>query len=315
MLAAGCLLIRGSPLEKTPQDAFEGRCALSAKLPPASPSGSMLPLEQLGLPPESVSPQTWRIAWVIGAQDLLRTISALKPQVDESPDARQRLLQAVQQLETQVQMAVLDVESVEAEVRCERERAEHLANRLQAAHQRIIKQLTVAAIISSAVFGFGASGLFLAGLSTAGSSFSIAGGVVTTILGTAALTIDVQHEFRHPRNILKEIQEAPEQATTIPPTVWRFLTLPQPEDPLQRSLRQTLVLAWQEEGQLGRPGSETARRRTPLLLGEGGIYESADLQARAAMLKLLEADVALMTQDLNFMIREVLAPRSPAPHD
>jgi hypothetical protein len=78
------------------------------------------------------------------------------------------------------------------------------------------------------------------------------------------------------------------------------------EESRHRSLRETLILRWREDGRLGTAGSDTESRQTELFFGPGGVYEIEDLRARAAMLNLLEADINLMTQDLNVLIEEVL---------
>ena len=105
----------------------------------------------------------------------------------------------------------------------------------------------------------------------------------------------------------------PEDQKILPDMVWRFVKQPLKEEPRQRSLRETLILQWRENEGLATNGSGTERRRTALLFGYGGVYEIDDLRARAAMLSLLEADINLMTQDLNLLMEEVLIrdPRAP----
>lgn len=62
---------------------------------------------------------------------------------------------------------------------------------------------------------------------------------------------------------------------------------------------------------LGDAGSAAERRRTNLFFGPGGAYEIDDLRVRVAMLDLLEADVNLMSQDLERLMYEALVQEAP----
>jgi hypothetical protein len=57
------------------------------------------------------------------------------------------------------------------------------------------------------------------------------------------------------------------------------LEFPMKEESRHRSLRETLILRWREDGRLGTAGSDTERRRIALLFGPGGVYEIEDLRA------------------------------------
>jgi hypothetical protein len=231
---------------------------------------------------------TRRLAVSIGVAHLIKLITVLKEQPTGQTEARKSLAEARQQLSNHILLALLDVAGAAAEVRCEKERADHLADFLQETRNTEIRQLTIAAIISGALFGFLSGGLFLAGAATAGTASSIAGGVVQTVFGSVALSQERRHRFQHRRNILGEVWESPEQPMIIPHSVWRFLNQPIGDDPQHRSLRETLVLRWRQEARLGRSGSQTERRRIALFFGEGGVYEIGELRARATMLALLE---------------------------
>ena len=288
---------------------FEGRCALSTK--PSGPrmpqtSGDFKEVESASLPP-SLSSHSREIADTIGVLNIIKVISALEGRQDQQDAAAHvRLLDARQQLSNQLQSALFEVQSTAAEVRCEKERADQLADRLEESLNREVKVLTVSAIISGAVFGFLSGGLVLAGAGTAGTALAISGGVVETGFGAVALTAHRSAPLQHTRNILREIWDLPEEQRILPDTVWRFLNQPLKEEPQHRSLRETLILRWRHDGRLGRAGSYRQRRRIALFFGPGGVYEIQDLRARAAMLNLLEVDINLMTQDLNVLLEEVL---------
>jgi hypothetical protein len=53
-------------------------------------------------------------------------------------------------------------------------------------------------------------------------------------------------------------------------------------------------------------GSDEERLRVALLFADGGLYRSSDLVVRGQMLDMLRATVALMNQDLELLIRELM---------
>ena len=144
--------------------------------------------------------------------------------------------------------------------------------------------------------GIVAGGLNLALMETAAAAAEILGGAVATWFGIASLSLsdEARHEFRHQRNLLQEVWVGPEKSALIPPSVWRHMTRPLPEDPGRYSLRESLIMRWRQDGRLGEAGSEQETRRIALFFGDGGSYSIEDLRDRAAMLELLKADVNLM---------------------
>ena len=75
-----------------------------------------------------------------------------------------------------------------------------------------------------------------------------------------------------------------------------------------RSVREALVEQWRRDGGLGEEGSEEWNRRTKLFFGEGGRFSQDDLQWRAALLDSLQAQVWLMSIELERLLREVIRP-------
>jgi hypothetical protein len=253
------------------------------------------------------------IAEVIGARELLSSLPALEAEAArDDAGARVRLLQARQRLSDLVVLGLLDVARTAAEADCEEERADQLADRLQERREKTVRTRTLIAIVGDALVGILSGGLSLAGQATAAAAGGISGGVLATGFGLAAVWGSAEQEFRHERNLLREVWEGPEHSDLVPPSVWRYLNRPLSEDPAGRSLRESLIVRWRQDGRLGEPGSDVERRRVALFFGEGGVYDIEELRARAAMLDLLEADVNLMNQDLNLLIGEVLA-RDAAP--
>lgn len=256
---------------------------------------------------ERFSPQAQDIADIIGAKSLLLQMTSLETEMLRNVEGSTiRLLQVQQQLSNRILLAFLDVARTAAEADCEEERADQLADRLQDVRDKRIRRQTLIAIVGDAMIGIVAGGLSLALQETASAATAIFGGSVATGFGMAAFFDSTHHEFQHERNLLSEVWEGRADSSLFPSSVWRYLNRPLINDPEERSLRDSLVLRWRQDGRLGEAGSDTERRRIALFFDRGGSYEIDDLRARAAMLDLLEADVNLMSQDLEQLMQEVI---------
>lgn len=250
-----------------------------------------------------LSEEARHIARIIGVEDLARRLAVLRRKSRQSEAALVHFLDVRQQISDRVMMAMLDVSRSAAEADCEEERADQLADRLQEVRDQKIRYRTLFALVGDAAVGILSGALGLAVQETAAEASAIFGGTLATAFGLAALTPGGEHEFYHPRNILKEVWEAPAQPALLPPSVWQFLVQRRGEE---GSLRDILLDRWRQDGRLGESGSKTEERRLRLFFGEGGQYEIDDLRARAAMLDLLEADVNLMNQHLQVFMQEIM---------
>ncbi len=252
--------------------------------------------------------QSQDIADTIGAKDLLTQIAALEAEASRNvPDSTIRLLLVRQQLSDRILLALLDVKSAAAEANCEEKRADQLADQLQEKRDARARRLTIFGVLGGGVIGILSGGLAAADPSSmAGGLAAIAAGVVASAFGAAALFDDPRYEFQHGRNLLREVWEGPDQPSLFPVSVWRFLNRPLRDDAAQRSLRETLIARWRQDGRLGEAGSDSERRRMALFFGSGGSYGIEDLRVRAAMMDLLEAEVDLMSHDLERLMQETL---------
>lgn len=312
-LISGCATGRG-PLVHP--EAVERRCgpvspAHRASEQPPSPIHA-----DMEIPPDNpdvlagrFSPQSQRIADRIGVKHLLVRAAMLENSADRDIATALERLQVQQQVSNRISLAFLDVARTAAETDCEEKRADQLAELLREERDKHIRRLLLISIVGDAMIGIVAGGLNLALMETAAAAAEILGGSVATWFGIASLSLsdEARHEFRHERNLLQEVWIGPKDSALIPPSVWRHMTRPLPEDPDQYSLRESLIMRWRQDGRLGEAGSELEQRRTKLFFGEGGSYSIDDLRDRAAMLELLKTDVNLMNQDLERLMEEILS--------
>lgn len=257
--------------------------------------------------------QSRDIADTIGAKDLLAQMAAPDAQAYPTmPDSAIRFLLLRQQLSDRILLALLDVKSAAAEANCEEKRADQLADQLQEIREARARRLTIFGVLGGGLVGILSGGLAAVDPSSmAGGLAAIAAGVVASAFGAAALFDEPRYDFQHDRNLLQEVWEGPDEPSLFPLSVWRFLNRPLRDDPAQRSLRETLIARWHQDGRLGKAGSDTERRRMALFFGRGGSYVIEDLRARAAMMDLLEAEVDLMSHDLERLMQNTLSLGTP----
>lgn len=308
LLIGGCSRLLAPAVHDKAQS-FEHRCSPPAIHRNVSITALQNPVGESGavtaeLPtPDTYSARAIAAARAIEALPILKDIDRLEQQGDSQAVP---LLKAREKLIGRILLAMEEVSSLSAEIECESDRADQIADRLQDEHSSRTKYETLGAIVVAGVAAIASGGAILAGATVAEAAAVIAGGSMAAGLGSLPLFAESHQEFAHPRNLLREVWEGPRTSTLFPPSVWRYLSR-QPKAELDGSnYRAELIESWRQEGRLGEPGSAVEHKRIPLLFGDGGVYELQDLRARSAMLGLLSSTVQKMHQDLEMLIRQVL---------
>lgn len=241
-------------------------------------------------------------AKVIGVLPLLNDIVHLS----NEPSSQIHLLLRRQQLTDGILLALFEVESVTAEIVCERDRADQLADRIDETDGSRVKQLTIASIVLGGLAGIVSGGIGLAaGTSLGADVATVIGGTLASWFGLSALYTHSEVNVRHERNILHELWEDPSQPHIFSPIVWRYLH--QPPATTADSPRTGVLNAWQQKGRLGERGSEDERQRHTLFFGAGGRYTGSELRARASMLETLEVSLRLIHEGIEVLIHELTA--------
>jgi hypothetical protein len=257
--------------------------------------------------PASFSWRAIQTAKAIDILPLLNQIELVEELPESDPSRPVKLLAVRQEALGRILLALIAVSSTTAHVSCEIERTYEVADRMKNAENARVKQQTLWAVILGAGAAVASGGFSIAATSTAAEGIaSIVGGTIAGSLGISALYQESEQHFEHRDNILREAWEKPPKPEYFPPSIWEFLNRPMKADPESRSFREELVDGWRQEGRLGAVGSDEERRRIELLFADGGIYRSSDLVVRGQMLDMLRATVALMNQDLELLIRELM---------
>lgn len=253
--------------------------------------------------PKGFSDRALDAAYAIQALSLLSELHAVQQKGDADSIT---LLSIREKLIGRVLLGIEEVNSLAAEIECQADRVNQVADRLQDENADRVRYETLGAIVVAGAAAVASGGAALAGLTALEAATAIGGGTVAAGLGTLALFVETRQEYRHPRNLLREIWQGPRTSRLFPPSVWRYLTRQGRGKLNGHTYRTELIKSWQQEGRLGEPGSDIEHKRVALLFSDGGVYELQDLRARAEMLELLAGLVKLMHQDLEMLVRQVL---------
>ena len=315
MVGSGCALTTGYSEQRTTQS-NEHRCAperIEQQLRAVSleevDHSHDDPLTQAARVrvPTSFSWRAVQTARAIDILPLLNQIELLEESAAPDPSSPIKLLALRQEALGRVLLALIAVSSTTAHVSCEIERTYEVADRLKNAENARVKQQTLAAVIIGAGAAIASGGFSVAATSSIGEGIAaIIGGTIAGALGISALYQESEQHFDHRDNILREVWEKPSQPRYFPPSVWEFLNRPMKDESGSRSFRDELINGWRQEGRLGAEGSDEERQRIALLFADGGLYRSSDLVVRGQMLDMLRATIALMNQDLELLIRELM---------
>ena len=298
----GCASLLNSKQLGTPTE--ESRHCVAAGAHKTRPITQLFHEADKGQPSTSTaarySPAALQIAKVIGALPLLNEIE--KAPKETSSEIQTLLLR--QQLTERILLAFFEVESATAEIVCERDRADQLADRIDETDGTRVKQLTIASIVLGGLTGIVSGGIGLAAGASMGADIAnVTGGALATWFGVSALYTHSEVDVRHERNILQELWEDPPDPGIFSPIVWRYLHYS--SEGTTEPPRTDVINAWRQKGRLGEQGSDDERQRRELFFGPGGRYAGPDLRARASMLETLEASLRLVHEKLEILMREL----------
>lgn len=314
LLLAGCAGIPSSRIARLQTNAYATHCGPPATVRPPDALYSFSPPRppqktETDFSLEGYSPHAQEIAVIIGVQDLLKELQALSRTIPQETGQQEtnrilRRLQIRQQVSDRIALAAFEVSSIVAEAGCEETRTDHLADALTEIRSQREEMGLLVAIVGDALIGVVAGALGLAAKNTAAEIVAILGGALAAGFGTAAIFVGGEYDFQHSRNLLRDLREGPEQSDLFPPIVWRYLNWPFQEG--EETIRQHLLSYWRAEGRFGEAGSKTERHRLKLFFENGGTYSIEELRDRAEMLDNLKAEMRLMNQDFNLLLREIL---------
>lgn len=251
--------------------------------------------------------QSLNAANAIGILNLIDDLVILKRNHQRHPDLETRIeiLELSQYISRKIDIATLEILAVSSELDCEVERAEQISAYLKGKEDNTSTKLTVGAIIVGAVAAV-ATGVLVAkeNNSDAIEVIGISAGITEAALGILILANQRKVEFKHPRNILKEIHMESEISTIFPPSIWYYLNYDKSGSP-GSSLREKLIDKWFEFAEMNKMKEKEREEIIALFTGEGGRYNANQLAKRANMYDQIDAYINLMKQDLMLLTTEL----------
>ncbi|GAB3748939.1 hypothetical protein GCM10028817_08250 [Spirosoma pomorum] len=233
------------------------------------------------------------LANATGTLSLLRELHQLE--TNSSVDTQQEQLTKRQQILHRLLLASTEISSLAAELDCEGERADQLAEYLDQRDDRRVRRLTILSIVVGAVTTVVST---LIQADTPDKVIGIGGGVASAALGgLAAFSSQQTVSYQHPRNLLTDVWRQRKASSVYPPFVWYVLNEPAFSNSGQRSISANIRQRWLEYV-LPQPSPEQEK----LFFGTGGAYQADDLHTRANMLNQLQSSVRSIDQNLQGLI-------------
>jgi hypothetical protein len=252
------------------------------------------------------SKHTLLVANAAGVFEDLLQLDSLKKRYDTTPSDSIKLsyINAKNNLLTQVMLLSTEIESIAAELDCEGERAEILADYLTQRENSRTNLLTVLSITSGAVFAIVNTLASQKLNDTQQDIISIGGGLISASFGFSILLIKNKVKYYHRRNLLAEIWYDPDVPKFFPPAIWYLFKEPYFSNTHEFSIVHNIKKRWKEL-KLEAKGKPASNEEKQLLFGEGGLYTQTMLRTRSSMLNEVQASTRLLNQDLQAFILEI----------
>jgi hypothetical protein len=204
-----------------------------------------------------------------------------------------------QEILNKINLAELEVSSLNAAIRCEEDKTEQLAWYLNRKESNISNQRTVGGIVTDASANIlsGVVVIWIADANTFRQLMGVGASLATIVLNVLnkvkTYTVEVDHEV----NLLRDVYaEDLDWSEYIPPSVWYYINEKKVEIHGE-TIRENMMQSWD---------TFNIRENLDLYLSDGGQYSVDQLQNRASMLDLFAAYIELMKQDLLVFRREVV---------
>jgi len=252
------------------------------------------------------SAHTLLVANAAGVYDELLKLDSIKRLYDKSPtdSIRIKYIASKNKVLTQVMLISTEIESIAAELDCEGERAEILADYLTERENSRNNLLTVLSITSGALITIAGTLANEKLNDTQQDAITISGGIISASFGLSILIFKTKVQYYHKRNLLGEIWNDPENSKIFPPSIWYLLNEPFFSNAHEFSIVHNIKHRWKQL-KLEAEGTEVSDQEKQLLFGEGGTYTKGMLRTRSSMLNEVQASTRLMNQDLQAFILEI----------
>ena len=199
-------------------------------------------------------------------------------------------------IQNRLLMASAEIEGIAAELDCEGERADQLANYLDDINQKRNTMLTGASIILGAAVTVAAVAV---SNDDTQDAISVSGGLAAAALGALLLeTSGKQIQLDFTRNILSDIWFQPQHSEIYSPFTWYVLN----EKSFSNSHTVSLIQSIKKRWIAFELNNKTSDKTVALYFKQGGLYNADRLHTRASMLNQLQSTIRSIHQDMQSVI-------------
>jgi hypothetical protein len=220
---------------------------------------------------------------------------------------------AVSMLKTEIQQRVLvaitDLNSLQAEITCERERIQEVYDHISGWVNNRINKATVYSILAGGVTTVIASSIALKGnedVPRFEQGFTVLGAVAGAYYSFRSLAIHKKIKLLHDRNHLADIWNKKSQSRIYSPYIWGYISKTFYIDGKPTTGIEEVLKKWKALELIGEPTDKQYTQKVNLLFGMGGDYTQADLENRQKMYEILMDEIITINYDLNRLMEEII---------
>ncbi len=246
---------------------------------------------------QQLTDQSILILNALGTLDEVEQI--LKLRKDTTLNAKVKVLQLKNTINSKITIALTELDAVAAEYDCEGERVSQMAAYVENINNSRNEKMILYSIITGAATSVAGSLVSSQSLSNA---INIGGGVAGAGLGLATLNPKGKKvAFIHKRNLLRDIWEEKLSSPNFPPFVWYMYTEPH----FSSNQNSSVISGIKERWLHFHFDDDTAAARHSILFGDGGFYRALDLHNRAAMLNQMQSATRTINQNFNYLLLDL----------
>lgn len=238
-----------------------------------------------------------RMANAMGILPFIQQLLSL--QEDSSIQSTLEAEHTVTIIQNRLLLASAEIEGIAAELDCEGERADQLANYLDGINRKRNTILTGASVILGAAVTVAAVAV---SNDDTQDAVSLSGGLAAAALGALLLDTsgkEIQLDFS--RNILGDIWFQPQHSEIYSPFTWYVLN----EKSFSNSHTVSLVQSIKKRWIAFELNNKVPDKTVALYFKQGGLYNADRLHTRASMLNQLQSSIRSIHQDMQSLIMAV----------
>lgn len=256
------------------------------------------------------SSKALRVANAGGLIPLLKKFIKTEEKIDEDDSSMHylRYVALKQEIHQNISLVTLDVESIIAEIECERERTRGIAEFMDNKRSSRRQKYALAALAVSSLTSLTSGIIDLSVEDTRADDYiSLSGAIVGSGLSLLAAIYQPRTSIKHSPNLLTDVWESADESELFPPFVWKMMKLEErAAESVSAPPMEVLIKGWQETNFFtDLESEEEVSEAEDLFFGEGGEYSVGLLNAREEMLNQLQTGIRLIQQEINILLREL----------